>query len=96
MDGWENILQCLGRDSSYCLMKTDCRLAQRITIYFGCFFRSKVVMFRKPIVRVWQEWSQCNHIDAALFRIETAMCLGLSNQSCTVKPCEWLHTSPRT
>ena len=32
----------------------------------------------------------CNHVAAALFRLEAAMRLGLSNTSCTAKPCEWL------
>jgi len=34
--------------------------------------------------------STCNHVAAALFRIEAAMRLGLSNPACTTKPCEWL------
>ena len=34
--------------------------------------------------------STCNHVTAALFRIEAAMRLGLANPSCTTKTCEWL------
>ena len=32
----------------------------------------------------------CNHVAAALFRVEAASRLGLNNPSCTSKPCEWL------
>jgi hypothetical protein len=32
----------------------------------------------------------CNHIAAALFRVEAAMRLGLSNPECTARPNEWL------
>ena len=34
--------------------------------------------------------STCNHIAAALFRVEAAMRLGLINLACTEKTCEWL------
>ena len=32
----------------------------------------------------------CNHVGAALFRIEAAGGLGLNSPSCTSKACEWL------
>ena len=35
--------------------------------------------------------STCNHIAAALFRVEAARRLGLINPACTKKTCEWLH-----
>ena len=31
-----------------------------------------------------------NHVAAALFRVEAAVRLGLTNPSCTTKPCQWL------
>jgi len=34
--------------------------------------------------------STCNHIAAALFRVEAAIRLGLNNPPCTTKACEWL------
>ena len=34
--------------------------------------------------------SSCNHIAAALFRMEAAMKLGLCNPACTTQPCKWL------
>ena len=34
--------------------------------------------------------SSCNHVAAALFRMETALRLGLLNPACTAKPNEWL------
>ena len=34
--------------------------------------------------------STCNHVAAALFRVEAAMRLGLTNLVCTTKACEWL------
>ena len=34
--------------------------------------------------------STCNHVAAALFRVEAAMRLGLTNPACTTKACEWL------
>ena len=35
----------------------------------------------------------CNHVAAALFRIESASRLGLNNPSCTSPLCEWLPKS---
>ena len=32
----------------------------------------------------------CNHLAAALFRVEAAMRLGLTNPACTTEACEWL------
>ena len=32
----------------------------------------------------------CNHFAALLFRVKAALRLGLTNSSCTTKPCEWL------
>ena len=32
----------------------------------------------------------CNHVAAALFRVECAMRVGLTNPACTAKPCEWM------
>ena len=34
--------------------------------------------------------STCNHVAAALFRVEEAMRLGLTNPACISKACEWL------
>ena len=34
--------------------------------------------------------STCNHVAAALFRVEAGMRLGLTNPACTVKAYEWL------
>ena len=34
--------------------------------------------------------STCNHVAVALFRVEVAMRLGLTNPACTTKVCEWL------
>ena len=34
--------------------------------------------------------STCNHVAAALFRVEAAMRLGLNNPVFTTKACEWL------
>ena len=35
--------------------------------------------------------STSNHVAAALFRVEAAMRLGLTNSACTTKSCEWLQ-----
>lgn len=35
-------------------------------------------------------YSSCNHVAAALFRLEAAFHSGLCNPACTTKPCEWL------
>ena len=32
----------------------------------------------------------CNHVVAALFRIEAVSRMGLNNASCTSRPCQWL------
>ena len=32
----------------------------------------------------------CNNVAALLFPVEATVRLGLTNPSCTTKPCEWL------
>ena len=34
--------------------------------------------------------STCNHVAAALFRVEETMRLALTNPACIAKACEWL------
>lgn len=93
--GWLGLLSyhSLG-ESPYCFLKSDCRPSQRLSDT-----RHKLwLLLSKSDEKVIQAHctcmagmgSTCNHVAAALFRIEAAMRLGLSNPACTTKPCEWL------
>lgn len=80
--------------SSYCFLKADCRPSQRINDpphnLWICVTKSngKIKSAHCDCMAGMSE--TCNHIAALLFRLEAAVRLGLTNMSCTSKPCEWL------
>ncbi len=54
----------------------------------GFAFLKKLGRFLLLIAVAWQ-----HHVAAALFRVEAAIIMGLSNPSCTSRPCQWLPNS---
>ena len=95
-EGWLSSLNYheVSQGSKYCLFKATCKPSQRISDarhkLWVCIEKSsgKVICGRcSCMVGIAQT---CNHIAAALFRIEAAVRMGLCNPSCTSRPCEWL------
>ena len=95
INGWlgEILYHSLG-SSPHCFVKTDCRPSQRINDAKHNLW----ILITKKEGKVLQGHctcmaglgATCNHVAAALFRLEAAMRYGLSNPACTSKPCEWL------
>ena len=95
-EGWLSSLnyQEVSQGSKYCIFKATCKPSQRISDarhkLWVCIEKSsgKVIFGHcSCMVGIAQT---CNHIAAALFRIEAAVRMGLCNPSCTSRPCEWL------
>ena len=80
--------------SDQCLLKSDCRPSERIRDVphklWLCISKKEGKVLQAHCTCMAGMGSTCNHIAAALFRIEAAVRLGLSNPACTAKPCEWL------
>ena len=84
----------IGEDSQYCILKSECRKSEKINYPFHKLW----VIFNKKSAKVMcahctcmAGLSQtCNHIAAALFRIEAAVRNGLTNPACTSEKSEWL------
>ena len=82
------------KDTPFCLMRTDCRPSQRLSDPLHKLW----LLLSKDTGNVLEAHcscmagmkSTCNHVAAALFRIEAAMRYGLSNPSSTSLPNEWL------
>eukprot|EP00794_Sanderia_malayensis_P012420 gene12420-biopygen9905 len=76
------------------------RTAEEVEEALACQYTAKLKVFVSDAVGIEEipdpfeleeGLSQtCNHVAAALFRIEAAVRMGLSNPSCTSKPNEWL------
>ena len=94
--GWlgEIYYHPLSQSTDLCIIKSDCRPSQRINDTHHKLW----VLLSKTKGKILQAHcscmaglgSSCNHVAAALFRMETALRLGLLNPACTAKPNEWL------
>ena len=80
--------------SEHCLLKCDCRPSERIRDaphkLWICITKKDGKVLKAHCTCMAGMGSTCNHVVAALFRVEAAMRLGLSNPACTTKACEWL------
>ena len=80
--------------SNYCILKGDCRKSQNIKDPFHKFWiiieknSSKIKCCHCSCVAGMSQ--TCNHVAAAMYRIEAAVRNGLTNPACTSKPSEWL------
>ena len=89
--GWLNPLSytAISDESKACFLKATCRPSQRISDgshkLWVCLLKTsgKIV---KPHCSCMAGMSQtCNHVAAALFKIESAVRRGLNSPSCTVR-----------
>ena len=94
--GWlgEIFYHPISESTDLCIIKSDCRPSQRIndTKHKLWIFLSKAKgkVLQAHCSCMAGMGSSCNHVAAALFRMETAFRLGFLNPACTAKPNEWL------
>ena len=84
----------LTEDSKYALFKGDCRKSERINDVFHklwLIIEKKTAKIRSAHCTCMAGMSQtCNHVAAAMFRIEAGVRYGLTNPACTSLPSVWL------
>ena len=94
--GWLGPLQYhkVQPDCDYCLLKTDCTPSERLSDtphkLWICMIKKDAKNMTAHCTCMAGMSATCNHVGAALFRIEAAVRLALSNPSCTSKPNELL------
>ena len=85
--------------SKYCLLKTTCRPSQKISDVphklWICLCKGSGKIMTAHCSCMAGLSQVCNHIAAALFRIEAAIRMGLNNPSSTSKSCEWLPNNKK-
>ena len=95
-DGWLQELQyhSISSECEYCLIRGSCRKSEKIN---DPFHKLWIVIGKRTgkIIRghctcMAGMGQSCNHVAAALFRIEAMVRLGLTDPACTSKPNEWL------
>eukprot|EP00794_Sanderia_malayensis_P019455 gene19455-biopygen14438 len=97
--GWLGQLQFnnIGGTSKLCLLRGSCRPSQRINDpphkLWICLEKQTGKILCTHCTCMAGMSQTCNHVAAALFRIESASRLGLNNPSCTSTACEWLPNS---
>ena len=81
-------------DSKVCLLRGTCRPSQRINdtphkLWLClCKETGKILVTHCTCMAGMSQ--TCNHVAAALFRVESACRMGLNNPSCTSTACQWL------
>lgn len=94
--GWLSPLDFhpVSESSKLCILKATCRPSQKINDVphklWVCICKEDGQIFKAHCTCMAGVSQTCNHIAAALFRIEAAVRMGLTNVSCTAKSCEWL------
>ena len=96
LQGWLKPLSYneISSSSKYCLIRTTCKPSQRISDVPHKLWVSlakangKIISAHCSCMAGLAQ--NCNHVAAALFRVEAAIRMGLSNPSCTSKACKWL------
>ena len=94
--GWLGNITYHNIDESclYCFLKTDCRPSERLNNpphkLWMCVKKKEARIVSAHCSCMAGMSGTCNHVAAMLFRMEAAVRLGLTNQSCTSKSCEWL------
>ena len=95
-EGWLKPLSIhkISDDSPLCLLKTTCRPSQKLSDVphklWVCLEKATGRIMAAHCSCMAGMGQTCNHVAAALFRIEAAVRMGLSNPASTSKPCEWL------
>ncbi len=84
----------ISSSSKYCLIKSTCRPSQKISDVphklWVCLKKESGQIQCSHCTCMAGLSQVCNHVAAALFRIEAAVRMGLNNPSCTSKPNAWL------
>ena len=93
--GWlSNIFYHSFGSSKYCLLKSDCRPSEPLRDaphkLWVCLSKKEGKVITTLCSCMAGMSSTCNHVAAAIFHVEAAMRLGLTNPACTTKACEWL------
>lgn len=80
----------IAETSKYCILRADCGASERINDPFHkvwvCIEKKdacKIIVAHCTCMAGMSE--TCNHVAALLFRVEAAVCCGLTNPSCTTK-----------
>ena len=67
--------------SNSCILKGECRTSHLVNHPFHILY---IILEKQPFGRVMAGMGEtCNHVAAAMFRVEAAVCTGLTNPSCT-------------
>ena len=94
--GWLNPLSynAISDESKFCFLKATCRPSQRISDgphkLWVCLLKASGKILKAHCSCMAGMSQTCNHVAAALFRIESALRLGLNSPSCTSKANTWL------
>ena len=94
--GWLNPLfyHPISDESRFCFLKTTCRPSQRISDtphkLWICLLKTSGKIMTAHCSCMAGMSQTCNHVAAALFRIESAVRMGLNSLSCTSKANTWL------
>ena len=94
--GWLNPLSYhpVSESSTVCVLKSACKQSQRINDtphkLWVCLAKKSGKILKAHCTCMAGIGQTCNHVAAALFRIEAAVRMGLTNPSCTTTACEWL------
>lgn len=94
--GWLQTLKYhkISEHDKHCILKSECRKSEKISDPFHklwIIIEKSTAKIRSAHCTCMAGMSQvCNHVAAALFRIEAAVRLGLTNPACTSLPNEWL------
>ena len=97
--GWVSTLDFhnISGNSKYCVLKGTCRPSQRISDIphklWVCIVKQSGNIVSSHCTCMAGMAQTCNHVAAALFRLEASCRLGLTNPSCTSKACEWLPST---
>jgi len=97
--GWLSPLSFhpIADDSEFCFLKGTCRPSQRINDtphkLWICLAKRDGNVVSTHCSCMAGLSQTCNHVVAALFRIEAVSRMGLNNPSCTSKPCQWLPSN---
>ena len=91
--GWLQILQCHNLSGSQYCIRGECRKSQSIK---DPFHKLWIILLKTTKIRTCQ-WTcvagmgeTCNHVAAAMYRVEASVRIGLTNPACTSNANEWL------
>ena len=95
-DGWLKPLQYHNLSGSkFCILRGQCRASMHVSEYHKLWIivekAGKIVACHCNCMNGMSQ--TCNHVAAAMFRVESAVRNGLTNPACTSKPNQWLPES---